>query len=261
MKNFGQVAAPLDAATKEYVDDLAPIWEADVTYAAGDWCQHNGELWHNTSGAPSTGVEPGTDYNVWNVTYSNENLLDNPWFTVNQRGQTSYTGEGYTVDRWVSRFTSVNTYVNESGISVENLRDGAITISQHLKSSVPIGQIVTLSCLAKADVARGMIRLSDSDRVSYVAEFCYIPVSDDMIFCAKTFAASHLYPFCEMRPANLGIIDIRAIKLELGSVSTLANDTIPDYGTEFVKCVMSTADPNDTYANKQLRASPTEVSA
>ena len=29
------------------------------------------------------------------------NLLDNGWFTINQRGQNSYTGSGYGFDRWV----------------------------------------------------------------------------------------------------------------------------------------------------------------
>ena len=31
---------------------------------------------------------------------SNPNLLDNPWFTVNQRGATAYTVGAYGVDRW-----------------------------------------------------------------------------------------------------------------------------------------------------------------
>ena len=51
--------------------------------------------------------------------------------------------------------------------------------------------------------------------------------------------------------ANSGTsISIKAIKLELGSVSTLAMDTAPNYATELAKCKASTADSSDTYANQ-----------
>ena len=43
-----------------------------------------------------------TEKAVWNaVNYSNPNLLINPDFRINQRGQAEYTS-GYTVDRWYS---------------------------------------------------------------------------------------------------------------------------------------------------------------
>ena len=45
-------------------------------------------------------------------------------------------------------------------------------------------------------------------------------------------------------------ITVKAVKLELGSVSTLAIDTAPDYVLELVKCQGSTVDSTDTYANQ-----------
>ena len=43
-----------------------------------------------------------TEKAAWNaVNYSNPNLLINPDFRINQRGQAEYTS-GYTVDRWYS---------------------------------------------------------------------------------------------------------------------------------------------------------------
>lgn len=47
------------------------------------------------------------------------NLLDNSWFVnpVNQRGQTSYTGAGYTIDRWKAGVSDCSMYV-KAGESV-----------------------------------------------------------------------------------------------------------------------------------------------
>ena len=45
-----------------------------------------------------------------NATFSNPNLLINPDFTINQRGQTSYSGAVYSWDRW--KGASANTQVN-----------------------------------------------------------------------------------------------------------------------------------------------------
>jgi hypothetical protein len=57
-------------------------------------------------------------------------------------------------------------------------------------------------------------------------------------------------------------ISIAAVKLELGSTQTLAhqdadgnwvlNDPPPDKGMELLKCIQSTADSADTYANKVI---------
>ena len=45
------------------------------------------------------------------------NLLVNPFFKVNQRGQTSYTGEGYTVDMWRITGSRSTLDVTEDGIT------------------------------------------------------------------------------------------------------------------------------------------------
>ena len=45
------------------------------------------------------------------------NLLVNPFFKVNQRGQTSYTGEGYTVDMWKITGSRSTLDVTEDGIT------------------------------------------------------------------------------------------------------------------------------------------------
>lgn len=63
--------------------------------------------------------------------FSNPNLLINPDFKINQRGQSTYstTGAGCTVDRWVG--TNVKTVVNSDGtVSVSSL-SGTGYYTQH----------------------------------------------------------------------------------------------------------------------------------
>lgn len=63
--------------------------------------------------------------------FSNPNLLINPDFKINQRGQSTYssTGAGCTVDRWVG--TNVQTVVNSDGtVSVSSL-SGTGYYTQH----------------------------------------------------------------------------------------------------------------------------------
>ena len=42
----------------------------------------------------------GKVQSAYNPMSSNRNLLDNPWFTVNQRGATQGVTGGFAVDRW-----------------------------------------------------------------------------------------------------------------------------------------------------------------
>ena len=61
-----------------------------------------------------------------------QNLFDNSNFQINQRGQTSYTANGYTVDRWAiykwskDSSVSINLSVNADGV---NLSGGVSTAS------------------------------------------------------------------------------------------------------------------------------------
>lgn len=62
------------------------------------------------------------------------NLLDNSDFTnpVNQRGLTSYTAAGYTIDRWISSSSNPLT-VGSAGITLDSSgSDSALTITQYV---------------------------------------------------------------------------------------------------------------------------------
>ena len=218
-------------------DDVnsAPVWQSTVTYAENAYCVHNGYLWHNTSGASTTGVEPGTNYNVWNVAYSNPNLLDNPWFTVNQRGKNSYTGNGYTVDRWTTNNCSV--IVSTDGVTIappSGSSNDALFI-QYLPDEIWYaisGKTTTLS----VELTDGTIYKYTGIFPSYhtFSEGQHTGVGDGWHF--NIYAQTNIAYIRIFAGASAAALSVRAVKLELGSISTLANDIAPNYADELMKC-------------------------
>lgn len=206
-------------------DDLE--YNPSKSYPASSYCVHRGALWVNTSGGTVQGVEPGTDYNKWNVTYSNENLLDNPWFTVNQRGQSEYTGFTYTVDRFQQNAT-------ESGKTKLKVLDSGI-------------QLLYSGSTGFANVYQSLptARATESDTLTFS-----IKLADGRIFSATGTGRIAGFNIAPGVVANAGFDGMaiilwstepqtpvmRAVKLELGPFSTLANDSAPDYATELAKC-------------------------
>lgn len=230
-------------------DDVnsAPVWQSTVTYAAGVYCIHGGYLWHNTSGAASTGVEPGTNYNVWNVTYSNENMLDNPWFTVNQRGRAIYASEtshyGYTVDRW-RKSNPGSTLEVKNGYIEFTASNSWQNFSELFEfDNSYANELCTLSVECASDE-------STPQRV-----YCLMKDELDNIIKGWVFTPSGvktIYTTLLRMPNNAETITLRfgctedgdygkktkyyRVKLEKGEVSTLANDTAPNYAEELAKC-------------------------
>lgn len=174
------------------------------------------------------------------VRISNRNLLDNGDFRnpVNQRGQTSYTGNRYGIDRWkVSTnnstaavsvgdgcidFTSdaSGTYINFSS-TVEKVQPGNYTLSFLVDDYTKAQQIYVQGGASASVFDSNLLTLPFS-----VAETSAIAVG-----IQKKAASSTL--------------KIYAAKLELGSVSTLAhqengvwvlNDPLPNYAEELAKC-------------------------
>ena len=183
---------------------------------------------------------------------SNPNLLDNPWFTVNQRGQSSYSGTSslkqYVFDRWFLSWAS-------SDVTVTKNSDGTITYTNN--SSIDNMQIIQIIDTPNA-LANKQVTLS-IDVVSVTV------ASGNTIGCMATLNASPWTSYARVNISSGGLysntgilgdastlstnglkvlisldagesITFKAIKLELGSVSTLAMDTAPNYATELLKC-------------------------
>lgn len=233
-----EIESRLDKVS-ELETEKASLWDSEKQYAKGDFCIHKGYLWVCTTETGNTGTEPSTNYNVWNVTYSNPNLLDNPWFTVNQRGWTSGTPSGanvYTVDRW--KINDTTTLVkDDNGITI-TVGDSIECLYQFLNMDLVkqiAGKDCTISAMLQTGEVFSIIITPPEDYNAYwdTPEFW---VGN---FVCDIYGSYNAYDKKRLRISNGNpgeTISIRAVKLELGSVSTLANDSEPDYATELLKC-------------------------
>lgn len=196
---------------------------------------------------------------------SNRNLLDNPWFTVRQRGDGPFASAGYTVDRWCNMNSSATTTPTSDGLTLTVDNTGGLR--QYIESDLNaflIGKTVTFSILYQDGTIGAWTFEWSASHSNRGTKY------NTTIYAGGTNGISI------NRSAT---IYIRAVKLELGSVSTLANDAPPEYAEELAKCqyyfrrlkntlgsgwcfgvgVASTASVVDmiVHANMRLAASPT----
>lgn len=177
---------------------------------------------------------------------SNPNLLDNPFFTVNQRDANTYgaTNENawkYTVDRWQKYDGATGTTqidVISGGITMTNssdVTDGVL--SQNIE--LPLyGKKVTLSAIID-----GVIYIADgtvpSAKTTGWQQIALVESSSGVriyAFLTPSTTTAYNIQIAIRTPKDGNAYTIRAVKLELGSVSTLASDTAPNYATELLKC-------------------------
>lgn len=170
---------------------------------------------------------------------SNPNLLDNPWFTVNQRGQSSYTGKVYGFDRWK---TYTNTTISKTGniIKLSNVNQGFNffqPLREGLADFLP-GRKVTFSILFADDSVLSVTDIFPTLSTTPQSIGRIDPQGNNIYvyFASAVSAAGISNPTLQLYSGNYIDMDIKAMKLELGSVSTLANDAPPNYQQELAKC-------------------------
>lgn len=165
---------------------------------------------------------------------SNPNLLDNWYFgnPVNQRGQTSYSANGYTIDRWhTGHNTSYGTLTIDKTIGCVTLSHaddgGFVDFVQYLEN--PPTEIVTLSVL-----------MLSGNLYSATGTLGNISLDADEIYIRSGELNSVV-----LRCKTGKTISMIAAKLELGSQQTLAHqdadgnwvlNEIPDYGEQLRRC-------------------------
>lgn len=179
---------------------------------------------------------------AWNaVNYSNPNLLINPDFRINQRGQTVYTTSVYTVDRWKTGGAKLT--VNDSFITLENTTEKATaTIYQVVENPTALsGKTVTLSFdydlktegawISVQAVTNGSwnpsvpVQLTETGR-NVKSTVITLPENLTDLRLALVIHSTDSAP--------LAIVDVYGAKLELGSLATPF--TPPDPATELAKC-------------------------
>lgn len=172
----------------------------------------------------------------------NTNLLDNPWFQVNQRAKSSYKGAVYGVDRWVSRSDTITVTVNS---------DGSITIKNGGASTSYFAQYIEDGALPAGKYTLSVNVLSATGTPNSNGNYgsAYLAYGSDPSFSSSVGITSNgakiysiaLNPTDKVVRVQFAItagcsITLKAVKLEIGSVSTLENDAAPNYAVELAKC-------------------------
>lgn len=148
---------------------------------------------------------------------SNRNLLDNPWFTVNQRGATTITS-GYGADRW--KDTSGTVTFGSGGVTFGGT---AAQIDQPLESILPNGTYTASVLLSDGTIISGT-----ATKASDLVNTIFYNTASLTLFYRYNTQAFAIY--------SASAKTIRAVKLEVGTVSTLHLDLAPDYTPELLKC-------------------------
>lgn len=166
---------------------------------------------------------------------TNPNILHNPWFQVNQRGATTISSTGYFVDRWrvstPSAGSSTITLNSDGTITIDNsLGEGNVYIVQR-RTAKTISRVAGRKVTASVMLSDGTV-LSGSG--TYVGTETTDYYSDENIRLQSSPQSNG--QFFALRVVTGKTVTIKALKLELGSISTLAMDTAPDMATELLKC-------------------------
>ena len=177
----------------------------------------------------------------------NPNLLDNWYFgnPVNQRGQTSYTGEVYGIDRWIAQWTGDGVTLIEDGcISIDRVSHDS-HICQRITDDLG-GQIITLSVIGKGNFIISLVEC-DSEWVakSRIAHSGKIISDSYALFTITGVVPQGCKNLLVEFASESGVkSQFKAAKLELGDQQTLAHqengnwvlNEIPNYGEQLARC-------------------------
>ena len=172
---------------------------------------------------------------------SNPNLLDNPWFTVNQRGFTSETGiNKITVDRWYTILSANLTANANKSLTIEGTGDYGSCLCQKIESTLGErlkGKTVTFSVLLSNGTIYSATDTLPTTYPSSDKQYCSLNALIPNAFASGVYwSAGQSCLVAQVGQTTGNSCTIVAMKLELGSVSTLAMDTIPNYQQELAKC-------------------------
>ena len=182
--------------------------------------------------------------NIWHL-YRN-NLLDNPWFTVNQRtsGATYWeaTSGAFLCDRWLvyNPFnggaswarSGHNITLNASELSYSS-EERFIQVTQTIPADTIasiLGRPITISHQngSNSTIMPSAVNTSVNQELCR----CAIGNSGYLIFGTNKNGTGWFI----IRAMAGHTVDINSVKLEVGSTSTLHYDGLPNYATELAKC-------------------------
>ena len=248
-----QPTTNMDAATKQYVDAAVAgggggqtgvssvngqagnviLTASDVNALPDTFLESDPTVpaWAKEPNKPTyTAIEVGAVPDGVNI--SNRNLLDNPWWgsgeVVNQREITGTpANQAYCIDRWIYSTGSNSNAISlgANGITFTPVSGQYMWMNQHMaNASWFTGKTVTGSImLADGTIYSGTVKVTTGNDYMYFNDSVgfrfYWDTSNNIVLRVGTTKT------------------IRALKVELGSYSTLANDVPPDYEEELRKCM------------------------
>ena len=163
----------------------------------------------------------------------NRNLLDNGDFgnPVNQRGLTTYSGAGYTIDRWKLASSGHTLSVGAGYITLSG------TLRHYFERPTDFsGQTVTFSAEVEGSGTVQLNIYSQEGSANYSQSYQLSGVKQ-MLTMTKTIGTlADATKTLDAMLQNASALKIYRVKLELGSVSTLESDPPADYGAELRKC-------------------------
>lgn len=188
---------------------------------------------------------------------SNPNLLDNWYFgnPVNQRGQTSYTGAGYGIDRWKILTGSATLAISNDGITLHRNGGDQWLLAEQMEPSIVtnfVGKHFTASVLT----TQGLVVLDVPS--AFTSE---TSVTDPAGVCVWVNTTG-IVLFGTINDS----MTLIAAKLELGSQQTLAHqdadgnwvlNEVPDYGEQLRRCQRYFVRINNVYASGQVASNNT----
>lgn len=168
-------------------------------------------------------------------TMCNPNMLDNWYFgnPVNQRGQTSYTGQGYGIDRWKAA-SNTNIRIGDGFVTLFGSWDVRQLFEKRPKATYTFSLLYKNSTAKTLAIFFGLNSDTKLAAQSNNSEGLITGTGtiDDLKYVMITLSGS-------------GSADLIAVKLELGSQQTLAHqdangawvlNEIPDYAEQLLKC-------------------------
>ena len=185
---------------------------------------------------------------------SNPNLLDNPWFTINQREFSTLSTAGYSYDRWQMVIDIGTINATSDGVELD-ATSNAITFCQKREMDPRMWDGKTsytwsmdYTVIAKPSNNNGITIFSNGNTTigGHLTDVKVVRPSEVttgqryMMIGTKTLPSeSDTTKPCALVWLYIQAgwkIKIHSIKVEKGTVSTLANDIEPNYQQELAKC-------------------------
>lgn len=177
----------------------------------------------------------------------NPNLLDNWYFgrPVNQRGQTEYTSNGYTIDRWKFNNNNGDLVIDDTGIMFIGKQNYAEFEQRYEFPKDISGKQITISILADSFSGEGDFYLVIQNQTNYRTFLLSAGLNS---FTLNFFDESSVFRYFiqsqNVNETNPPKMHLLAAKLELGSTQTLAHkegdkwilNEIPDFGEQLRRC-------------------------